>query len=328
VPAFILILPAPPGVHLMTSHLGRRRGFTLIELLVVIAIIAILIGLLLPAVQKVREAAARMTCSNNLKQIALASHNYDSTNGYLPPGLNSKSYLGTLAYLLPYIEQDNIYQQIPATVTDMSPTAPAGNNWFWYAVTPANSRVKTYMCPSDNPDGDTPAFGNGLYMTTTSGGASLGYYPWDYGYRFAPASYIASAGALGRVDDAFYGAYCGAYYSDSKTKIATIGDGTSNSIAFGETLGGIDPTTKQRQFVMAWAGSGALPSAWDLSDPPSAYQFGSKHTGVTQFANHDGSVRSLRKQTTMTWFDAHWYAFQRANGVMDGEVFNPDDLGS
>src|SRR5437879_6400979 len=99
-----------------------RRGFTLIELLVVIAIIAVLVGLLLPAVQKVREAAARMSCSNNLKQWALAGHNYHSTNSKFPPGINkgtpelNRRYNWVIA-LEPYMEQDAIFRRYVSDTT-------------------------------------------------------------------------------------------------------------------------------------------------------------------------------------------------------------------
>jgi prepilin-type N-terminal cleavage/methylation domain-containing protein/prepilin-type processing-associated H-X9-DG protein len=153
---------------MLSSKRKLRRGFTLIELLVVIAIIAVLVGLLLPAVQKVREAAARMSCSNNLKQIGLATMNYESTYSCLPPvelrlakadtdpnavfaGANiGASYL---TLLLPYMEQGNVYNQINTNVSmfdtvNIPPNGPhSGANLIYASV------IKSYRCPSSaGPD--------------------------------------------------------------------------------------------------------------------------------------------------------------------------------
>ena len=290
-----------------------RRGFTLIELLVVIAIIAILIGLLLPAVQKVREAAARMSCSNNLKQISLAAHNYESSQGVLPPGFNSTSYVGSMAYLLPYIEQDNIFRQIPSNLLTIPAT---GGVWWGSGWAASLNKVKAFNCPSDGIDSVAPAAGTWAYLTAGDGinGAS---FPGDPGN--GKTNYVSNAGALGGTTDPFWSKFKGPYFVNSKTTIVGISDGTSNTVAFGETLGGNETGT--RDFVGSWMGSGALPTAWTTISPAQWYSFGSKHTGIVQFGWCDGSVRSVRKIGPLTdFYSDRWYQFVYSTGAIDGNV--------
>ncbi len=300
----------------MSVRLRRfRSAFTLIELLVVIAIIAILIGLLLPAVQKVREAAARMSCQNNLKQISLAAHSYDSANGHLPPGINMSTFVGTLAYLLPYIEQDNVYTQIPTNEFILPPGA-AGGEWWGSAYGPAQVRIKTFLCPSDTAD-VTPSTGVMAYYYTTPG--SLAYAWFDPSTPLGRTNYAASSGALGATGDSFWDQWKGPYTQNSKTTIVGISDGTSNTIAFGETLGGTAPGT--RDFVSSWMGGSNLPTAWAIPTTSSLTNYSSNHSGIVCFGMCDGSVRTIRKfsGTSTDWYSDSWYTFQRMAGMQDGQ---------
>jgi prepilin-type N-terminal cleavage/methylation domain-containing protein/prepilin-type processing-associated H-X9-DG protein len=185
----------------------RRRGFTLIELLVVIAIISVLIGLLLPAVQKVREAANTARCKNNLKQIALAAHNYHDTMGNFPAGsicrqgtgafANSVSYYETWAIsLLPFVEQSGVFSLWSPNIPNIAPDNVAGANF----VAMRQTLIKVYNCPSDvsaqvgfvpySPDSGNDYTKNGPTGPSGSGPYKNGPYP-----LFMPATYRCCSGA-------------------------------------------------------------------------------------------------------------------------------------
>ena len=304
-----------------------RRGFTLIELLVVIAIIAILIGLLLPAVQKVREAAARMKCSNNLKQISLAAHNYAGTYEKFPSGFDSVNWIGSLTLLLPYIEQDNVYKMIPQNeLNAATSTSPWWGSISRGASAPminaARTKISTYLCPSDNPL--NPQYGNFIGLTI-SGSTLTGYFnaaPSGNAVNAGKSNYIGCAGQFGELYP-----YPGMFTADSSTKFADVTDGTSNTLMYGECLGGSE--TGPRDYALTWMGAGSLPVYFGLPSPASWYQFGSKHTGVVQFGFGDGSVRSIRKGIPdgNTAQGPDWLNFQRVAGRNDGEVIDFGPLG-
>jgi prepilin-type N-terminal cleavage/methylation domain-containing protein/prepilin-type processing-associated H-X9-DG protein len=201
----------------------RRSGFTLIELLVVIAIIGILIALLLPAVQKIREAAARLQCQNNLHQLGLAAHNFESANGYLPPGSadrppNSSSEGSIAALLLPYMEQANLYNLFNF---NFDVNSSAINN-------PARiQEVKSYLCPSDPSVGGIN-YGSGLYGrlnyfgnigTTADTRSTETRRVGIFNFQFGPLQSDGSRKVISRV----------------RLAEVSSGDGTSNTAMFSET---------------------------------------------------------------------------------------------
>jgi prepilin-type N-terminal cleavage/methylation domain-containing protein/prepilin-type processing-associated H-X9-DG protein len=226
----------------------RRSAFTLIELLVVIAIIAILIGLLLPAVQKVREAGARLQCQNNLKQIGLALHNYHDVNKQFPYG-KGPSYPGEQAYarwsvhsqILPYMEQDNLYKSINFSHAPSTP-GMQGATGFMPPYSNANlaqseALVKMFICPSDPAGANGGQSGNWPGQNNYVGNLGTQYL-CDLSEQF-PSTMDTSATANGVL-----------YYL-SHVRITDITDGTSNTALFSEKLRGRGvPNPKTDMFIM------------------------------------------------------------------------------
>ena len=254
----------------------RRSGFTLIELLVVIAIIAILIGLLLPAVQKVREAGNRAQCANNLKQIGLALHNYHDNYKMFPPGYIDGDTISTntadndvgpgwgwAALLLPFVEQGNLYNEINFNIG-----IGIGVN-----AAPCLTPLKIYQCPSDaDQQPCTIYFWNNGGSLMVAHGNYVGCNGWveclnGAGGNYQPSSDGGSAEDGDTANMAFTGgAGCGVFFRNSHNTTANVTDGLSCTIFVGERCSAHSPST--------WCGAipGAMTPAW-MSTTPWTYPY-------------------------------------------------------
>jgi len=185
---------------------SQRRAFTLIELLVVIAIIAVLIGLLLPAVQKARDASNRTKCQNNLKQIALGIHNYESANGYLPPGWTYSVTWGTLANILPYIEQGNVANIVNLNISMNDPSNANG----------IQQPINLFRCPADVTNSPMPSLG-----------APTNY----YGNNGSWVVFVIAHGLNNPPDTQPNGVF---FSNSQNIRMLDITDGTSNTAFYSE----------------------------------------------------------------------------------------------
>ena len=319
------------------------RAFTLIELLVVIAIIAILIGLLLPAVQKVREAAARMKCSNNLKQIALATHNYLATFNTFPSAGKGYSWCSTpatgdakiynangLLLLLPYLEQSALYEKFNlneafanvSTTLAVNPGnisgAIVGNPLTNGNAALASTVVPAFNCPTDTSAGPNDRLTGGYYGPGgTFNGAATNYDFITSDSDYSRCNNWATSGSLRRM-----------FGENSTTRPGDVIDGLSNTFALGETtryhgngaafawsyrthvMVGVDPGTSDPG-INIWN----LPSSFPAAANPTYTVMngrirtwwaaaGSMHSGGSHFAFGDGSVRFMTENTSGVTLEA------------------------
>ncbi|HXG10338.1 MAG TPA: DUF1559 domain-containing protein [Gemmataceae bacterium] len=280
----------------------QRPAFTLIELLVVIAIIGILVALLLPAVQKVREAANRAKCQNNLKQIGLALHNYVGQYGTFPAAVDINSpttQLGWHVYILPFIEQDNLYKQF--NLNPGGAYTDNGRRQF------GQQKIDLYLCPSSraqktltnpphsahNPEFEPPGAGGSPPFTTHYYGVlgpkgpnvAGGNYAWDN---------VGAHGGLARQ---------GVFQRAQRVRILEVIDGTSNTLAVGE-LSWVNEVsgTRYRTWIRGCGDNNqSCSSSKNVAngintpgiEPYNDIAFGSMHPGGANFCMADGSVQFL-----------------------------------
>ena len=273
----------------------RNSGFTLVELLVVIAIIGILIAMLLPAVQNVREAARRTECANNIRQIGLALHNYESTNKHFPPGWRSDTGWGWMSHSLPFIDQGNLFEEFDLKVGMLDPV---------YLET-IQTRISGQFCPSSTNDSDSH---------------TLILEPDGSAVDIARTHYVGCIGSSVEIDRMEDGQTCpsmnllgsvgfidGMFYRDSQTPMKDVRDGSSQTILVGERSGEL--------FDSQWPGilEGSSHTGWRVvgwtGEPPNNPQ----RTEPLVIVDDDGVEEEL---------EIHFHGFAQFNSMHMGEVTN------
>lgn len=312
--------------HYLSCTSNNRRGWTLIELIVVIAILGALVAMAIPGIQQVREAARRTTCSNNVRQLALAAHQYESAHQYFPPGvlaspipgrtagfqprqdgIHKPSYIGTKVFLLPFLEQQALDSQF---ATNRDPKTGDRDAW-WKFPQPLGSQIldaasvqlPIFLCPTDR----SHKHAESMYMfvhaydTQVRRGRTVGM---EY---LARTNYMSCAGALGAAEqeqfDQYWHAFTGVFHNRSRTAFGHITDGSSNVIAFGETASNT-LARDGRPADYSWVCDG-MPTAWGIyggqGEGGQYYQFKSKHSDhVVSAAMVDGSTRFVSAAIELT----------------------------